>query len=211
MLQKVESNFFEDCTLHVARQLIGKLLVRELENGKAIVGKIVETEAYTEDDPACHAYANAQRKKMGQPLTGRSEILFGDPGISYVYLNYGIHCLFNVVTEPKGQAGAVLIRAVEILDGVDLASQNRTNVSKIEDLANGPGKLTRALQIDLSHNGLALGKAGLWIGEDKKIGTAPILSSPRVGISKAVERPWRFFESNSPFVSKTKFAINSIV
>lgn len=171
----------------VARELIGCRLFHE-----GCGGTIVETESYERDDPACHAY--------GGP-TKRNAPLFGPPGRAYVYLSYGIHSLFNVVAEPEGEAAAVLIRALEPATDVD-AMQARRGPRPEVDLCSGPGKLTEALGIGLDSDGadlsadpfLLLPRESNWRGE--------VVTSPRVGITKAVDLPWRFSLAGSPFVSR---------
>jgi DNA-3-methyladenine glycosylase len=173
----------------VARELIG---CRLLYDGCG--GTIVETESYERDDPACHAYVG---------LTKRTEVLFGPPGRAYVYLSYGIHSLLNFVAEPEGEAAAVLIRALEPTAGLG-AMRTRRGERPDADLCSGPGKLTEALGIGLDANNadlsadpfLLLPPEGGWVGD--------VVTSPRVGITKAVERPWRFSLSGSPFVSRPK-------
>jgi len=146
---------------------------------------IVETEAYIgEDDPACHASAGR---------TPRNEPLYGPPGLAYVYLNYGIHYLMNAVTEGDGHPAAVLIRALEPLDGVALMKKRRSidgRVLENVDLCRGPGNLSRALGISLASNRLDLTRRALSV-EDRGIPVAQIARGPRIGIRVAVDRPWR--------------------
>jgi DNA-3-methyladenine glycosylase len=146
---------------------------------------IVETEAYIgEDDPACHASAGR---------TPRNEPLYGPPGLAYVYLNYGIHYLMNAVTEGDGHPAAVLIRALEPLDGVALMKKRRSidgRVLENVDLCRGPGNLSRALGISLASNRLDLTRRALYV-EDRGIPVAQIARGPRIGIRVAVDRPWR--------------------
>ncbi len=196
--ERLTTAFFARDTVTVAKELIGCVLVHE-----GVAARIVETEAYTEDDPACHAYANGLRRSQGKPVTGRSALLFGPPGVAYVYLNYGIHWLFNVVTEPEGQAGAVLIRAVEPLKGEAIIHQRRPQARPI-DRTNGPGKVTLALGIDQSHNGRPLHKGRLFIARSVTQWGGKIRSSSRIGISKGQELPWRFFASDNQFVSPAR-------
>ena len=180
---------FFDRTVHeVARELIGC----ELRVGET-AGVIVETEAYEETDPACHAY-------IGR--TTRNEVLFGPPGHAYVYLSYGIHSLLNFVTEPEGSASAVLIRALEPTDGLDLMRRRRSR-DKLEQLCSGPGKLSEALGVDLSLNGADLFAPPFGLSEpDRDLAEAKITASPRIGITKAAELPWRYSIAGSRFVSK---------
>jgi DNA-3-methyladenine glycosylase len=184
---RLTAAFFNRSVHLVARELIGCRLFFA-----GCGGVIVETESYERDDPACHAYVG---------LTDRTEVLFGPPGRAYVYLSYGIHSLLNFVAEPEGEAAAVLIRALEPTDGIE-AMRARRGDRPDRDLCSGPGKLTEALAIGLEQNEadltvdpfLLLPPAGDWHGE--------ILSGPRVGITKAVERPWRFAVADNPHVSK---------
>lgn len=181
--------FFERSVHEVARDLVGCRLFYD-----GCGGTIVEAESYERDDPACHAYVG---------LTKRTEVLFGPPGRAYVYLSYGIHSLLNAVAEPQGEAAAVLIRALEPSAGLE-QMQERRGARQSGDLCSGPGKLTEALGIDLADNGadlstdpfLLLSREAGWSGE--------VIASPRVGITKAVERPWRFSLAGSPFVSRPR-------
>jgi DNA-3-methyladenine glycosylase len=184
----VNREFFDRSVHEVARDLIGcRLAVGET------AGVIVETEAYEASDPACHAY-------IGR--TARNEVLFGPPGHAYVYFSYGIHSLLNFVTEPEGTASAVLIRALEPIDGIELMRERRGR-EKIEELCSGPGKLTEALGVDLSLNGADLLTppfeldlpAGDWADVE-------VVTGPRIGITKAAELPWRYSVAGSRFVSR---------
>lgn len=183
-----------------AQRLIGCLLYREMEDGQIVSGRIVETEAYTQDDPACHAYNRR---------TPRCEVLYGAAGHAYVYFTYGIHHCLNVVCGIEGWAEGVLIRAIEPLSGLETMANNRgINALEIEAvrqkrlLCSGPGKICQALKIDGSFNGhdLTTGSS-LWIGNrlDENV---RISTGVRVGISKAKEREWRFMLQGSPFISK---------
>lgn len=172
--------FYSRNTLDVARELLGCMLCRR-DGDRVISGMIVETEAYTQNDPACHAYKGK---------TPRAITLFKEPGLSYVYLIYGMYHCFNVVTEPYDIAGAVLIRA---LDPVIPASNT-----------NGPGKLCRELNItkELNEQDLTLSKSDLWIESGNKISKAQIVQTVRIGIKLAVDYPWRFYIKDNPYVSK---------
>ena len=180
---------FFDRTVHeVARELIGC----ELRVGET-AGVIVETEAYEETDPACHAY-------IGR--TARNEVLFGPPGHAYVYLSYGIHNLLNFVTEPEGTASAVLIRALEPTDGLEVMRERRGR-DQLEQLCSGPGKLSEALGVGLVLNGADLFAPPFELTQpDRAIAEAEITPSPRIGITKAAELPWRYSVRGSRFVSK---------
>ena len=187
-------DFYERPTLKVAEQLLGKVLVHRGREGLTS-GVIVETEAYIgEDDPACHA-------SFGR--TKRNEPLFGPPGVAYVYLNYGVHYLVNAVTEADGYPGAVLIRALQPLDGIDLMRKRRSVKGRAVDeheLCRGPGNLTRALGIGQKENRLDLTDSTLTI-EDRGIRVKEIGRGPRIGIRVAMERPWRFFVERHRSVS----------
>ena len=180
--------FFERSVHEVARDLVGCRLFFD-----GVGGAIVETESYERDDPACHAYVG---------LTDRTEVLFGPPGLAYVYLSYGIHSLLNFVAEPEGQAAAVLIRALEPTAGLKTMRERRGERPDGE-LCSGPGKLTEALGIGLERNGADLGRDPfLLLGPE---GQPPkVVTGPRIGITKAVDRPWRFSAAGSRFVSRPR-------
>ena len=188
-------------TLEVARGLLGCYLVRTLPNGKDLVGRIVETEGYLADDPACHAYAQRGRLAKGLSPTGRSAVMFAAPATAYVYLNYGLHWLFNIVTEKEGVAGAVLIRALEPISGVAQMKVARDTL-KYSNLTNGPGKLTQAMQITGDFNGHDVFAAPLCLEKPAAPCRFSVVTRTRVGISKAVDKPWRFYVKDSQFVSK---------
>jgi DNA-3-methyladenine glycosylase len=193
-------SFYDRPTLEVARDLLGKVLVHH-RRGVVTSGAIVEVEAYIgESDPACHAAPGPTR---------RNEPLYGAPGHAYVYLNYGIHCLVNVVTESHGSPAAVLIRALDPIDGVDVmrrrrarAAKGRTrrSVSAIHDLCRGPGNLTMAMGITLADNRLDLLGDRLYV-EDRRIAPGPIVWGSRIGIRVGVESPWRAWIAGHPAVS----------
>jgi DNA-3-methyladenine glycosylase len=177
---------FYDRSVHdVARDLIG-CVVRH--GGTA--GRIVETESYHMDEPACHAYVG---------LTQRTRTLFGPPGHAYVYFSYGIHSLLNAVCEREGIGAAVLIRALEPVDGIDLMRARR-GTERTRELCSGPGKLTQALGIDLSLNGSSL--AGGPIAVLEREAQPRIAIGERIGITKAADLPWRFCDADSAHVSR---------
>ncbi|MCK4325847.1 DNA-3-methyladenine glycosylase [bacterium] len=184
-------SFYQRDTVTVARQLLGKLLAHHTSEG-ITSGKIVEVEAYLgENDPGSHA---------SRGITPRNKIMFGKPGLAYVYFIYGSHFLFNVVTEPEGRAGAVLIRALEPVEGIRL-TQKRRGFQSLRSLTNGPGKLTQALEITKEQNGSDLTKGNLKIlnkGKEK----FDIVSSTRIGIKKGSEANLRFYITGNRFVSK---------
>jgi DNA-3-methyladenine glycosylase len=187
-------SFYERATLTVAEALLGKVLVHRTASGAA-AGMIVETEAYIgEEDPACHAAPGPTR---------RNEPLYGLPGVAYVYLNYGIHYLVNAVTESEGRPAAVLIRALQPLDGIPLMRKRRTVDGRevgVADLCRGPGNLTRALGITLAENRLDLTASQLWI-EDRDLEPGTVAWGPRVGIRVGVDRPWRCWIDGNSSVS----------
>lgn len=190
--QVLDRAFYARPTLDVARDLVGKVLVHSVR-GKRTSGVIVETEAYIgESDPACHAAPG---------LTKRNEPLYGEPGYAYVYLNYGIHYLVNAVTEPKGFPAAVLIRALEPLEGIVAMRQRRTRpgIRDIE-LCKGPGNLTEALDISLDQNRADLTSGVLTI-EDHGFPARPVEWSPRIGIRVGTDQHWRCTASDSEAVS----------
>jgi DNA-3-methyladenine glycosylase len=186
--RRLEPAFFERSVHDVARELIGCELLFA-----GVGGTIVETESYERDDPACHAYIG---------LTDRTEVLFGPPGRAYVYLSYGIHSLLNFVAEPEGEAAAVLIRALQPSAGLE-AMRARRGARPDGELCSGPGKLTEALEIGLELNGADLGRDPFLLQAPP--GAPPeVVSGPRIGITKATERPWRFCAAGSPFVSRPR-------
>lgn len=184
-------DFFGRDTEIVARELLGQLLVKTTPAGR-MVGRIVEAEAYHgPGDAASHA---------GNGVTPRSAIMFGPPGIAYVYLNYGVHCLLNVVTERDGVAGAVLMRALEPVEGLDLMRANRPAESDI-DLTSGPGKLTKAMGINLADNGRDITTGDLALASGPPI-DFKICSSSRVGVRKGADAKLRFYVAGSRYVSR---------
>jgi DNA-3-methyladenine glycosylase len=189
LAEPLGADFFARSVHTVARELIGCRLFYE-----GCGGTIVETESYERDDPACHAYVG---------LTRRTEVLFGPPGRAYVYLSYGIHSLLNAVAEPDGEAAAVLIRALEPTTGLE-AMRSRRGERPDTELCSGPGKLTEALGIGLDANGADLGAEPFLLMSPEPGWDGDIVTGPRVGITKAVERPWRFSLAGSRFVSRPR-------
>ena len=188
-------SFYLQDTRTVAKALLGQEVVRRLPTGETLAGIIVETEAYLTDDPACHAY-------RGQ--TPRNAAMFGPPGQAYVYFTYGLHMMFNLVCAPQGIAEAVLIRALEPTEGIDLMRQNRGGMAETRQLTNGPGKLAQALALTrLDHNEADLTNPNgeLFI----RPRTAPpfeLVETTRIGITRGVELPWRYYIRGNPYVSK---------
>jgi DNA-3-methyladenine glycosylase len=186
-------------TLRVARELLGKRLVVPSEAGERVSGRVVETEAYLgAEDRAAHSY--------GGRRTRRTETMFGAGGRAYVFFVYGMHHQFNVVTGPEGLPHVVLVRAVEPEEGIDLMKERRP-VSKGRELTNGPGKLCRALGIDLTFDGedLTTGKRVRLEETGVRFKPEQIASGPRVGIDYAAEdalKPWRFWVKGNEYVSR---------
>jgi DNA-3-methyladenine glycosylase len=176
--------------LEVARDLIGCVVEHD-----GMCGVIVETEAYHESEPACHAFVG---------VTPRTRTLFGEPGVAYVYRSYGIHALLNAVCEPAGVGAAVLIRALEPLVGVEEMRMRRARVRE-RDLCSGPGKLTQAIGVELRENGTSLldGPIVIRPREPDRAARRPrVLVGTRVGITKAVDLRWRFCAAGNPHVSR---------
>ncbi|MFL5845585.1 MAG: DNA-3-methyladenine glycosylase [Solirubrobacteraceae bacterium] len=180
-------DFFARPVLEVARDLVGWTL----RHGET-AGTIVETEAYHQDEAACHAYVG---------VTKRTATLFGAPGTVYVYRSYGIHALFNIVCEPEDVGAAVLVRALEPTDGIELMRLRR-RLDRIHDLCSGPGKLTQALDIELELNQTDVVGGGPVVLEPPAGEVPVLLEGPRIGITKAAELPWRFCAAGSRSVSK---------
>jgi DNA-3-methyladenine glycosylase len=187
---RLEREFFDRSVHDVAQDLIGCVV----RHGRT-AGRIVETESYHVDDPACHAYNG---------LTPRTEVLFGPPGHAYVYRSYGIHALLNFVAEPDGDAAAVLLRALEPLEGIDLMRRRR-GLDRVEQLCSGPGKLTQAMGIWLDLNGVPLDRGPIEVYTRDPATRAPeVVTGPRIGITRATEFPWRFCEAGSRYVSRPR-------
>jgi DNA-3-methyladenine glycosylase len=188
--EPLDPAFYARPVIDVARDLLGCVV----RHGGA-AGVIVETEAYHHSEPACHAFVG---------LTPRTHTLFGPPGRAYVYQSYGIHALLNAVCEPEGTGAAVLIRALEPLDGLT-AMRARRGVERVDELCSGPGKLTQALGIELDRNGgdLATGPVRIEPAAAGWEQLEPVIG-PRVGITKAAELPWRFCAPGAPSVSRPR-------
>jgi DNA-3-methyladenine glycosylase len=180
-----QRSFYARSVHEVARDLVGCIVRHE-----GTAGRIVEVESYHQEEPACHAFNG---------LTPRTEVLFGSPGFAYVYRSYGIHALLNAVAEDEGVGAAALIRALEPVDGVDLMRERR-GLERAEELCNGPGKLTQALDIWLDLNGTPLQGGPIEILPREA--EPSIITGTRIGITKAVELPWRFCDADSRCVSR---------
>jgi DNA-3-methyladenine glycosylase len=186
--QRLTRPFFARPTLQVARDLLGARLVR-LENGRRLAGIIIETEAYiSEDDLGCHA-------KAGR--TPRTQVMYGPPGFGYVYFTYGMHWMFNIVTEPVDFPAAVLIRAIHPTEGLEIIASRRNSQPPVH-WTDGPAKLTQALAIDSKLNGsdLCASQAELFLETGSSISDSSVTTGPRVGLNSVLEpwksKPWRF-------------------
>ena len=175
----------------VARRLLGSLLIRELD-GRRLVGKIVETEAYDQTDAASHSYRGR---------TPRTEVMFGPAGHLYVYFTYGMHYCCNVVTGQVDEGSAVLIRAIEPLEGQESMLDNRGGKVTERQLTNGPAKVCQALGIDAGLNGHDLQQPPLRLQLEPQVSPELIQTTTRVGISQAIDIPWRFYLKDSDFIS----------
>ena len=187
--------FYLQDTREAAQKLLGQLVVRRLPSGEVLSGIIVETEAYLTDDPACHAY-------RGQ--TPRNAAMFGPPGHAYVYFTYGLHMMLNLVCAPEGIAEAVLIRALEPVEGIEWMRQQRGERVDTRQLTNGPGKLAQALGLTrLTHNELDVTDPN---GELRILSNAyppfEMVTTTRIGITQGVDLAWRFYIQGSPYVSR---------
>ena len=195
-MKKLPQSFYlrNDVTL-IAQKLIGKKLVSYI-NGKLTSGIIVETEAYSgKNDKACHSHLNKK--------TQRTKIMYENGGLAYVYLCYGIHHLFNIVTNQKNHADAVLIRAIEPQEGIDLMSERRNYPRPKYRISSGPGCMSEAMGIQKTHYGTDLTGNLIWI-EESKYANFKIASTPRIGVDYAEEDallPWRYLVKDNPWVS----------
>jgi DNA-3-methyladenine glycosylase len=188
---RLPRSFYARPAAEVAPDLLGKILARKLD-GTVLRGRVVETEAYLgESDPGSHAFRGP---------TPRTQVMFGAPGFVYVYFTYGAHYCMNVVTDADGTAGAVLLRALEPLDGTVVMERNRGG-RPLVDLCNGPGKLCQALGITREQNGTDLEGDAIWMEDD---GASPlqIARSTRVGLSAGKAMPLRFYIPGSPYISR---------
>ena len=186
--------FYQRATIEVARNLLGKILV----HGET-AGMIVETEAYLGgDDLASHSAVG---------ITERTRVIFGPPGHAYVYLSYGIHECLNIVAEPEGVPGCVLIRALQPVAGIDVMRSRRPGARTDRDLTSGPGKLTRALAITLKHNGADVTRGEITVhtpahSHALQFRSPEIVVTPRIGITKCADLPLRFLVKGNSFVSR---------
>ena len=196
--KKLDKDFYKAKVLIVARQLLGKTLVKK--DGKTILsGRIVEVEAYDgEVDQAAHSYGG---------ITKRNEIMFNEGGYLYVYLSYGVHFCCNVVTGIKNKGTAILIRAVEPVEGIEIMCKNRfgkknINEKEIINLTSGPGKVCKAFGIEKKHSGFDLTGDKIFILNSSLKEREKIVSSKRIGITKSAHLPWRFYIKNNPYLSR---------
>jgi DNA-3-methyladenine glycosylase len=188
-VRRLSRRFYSGPTLQVAESLLGRTLYRDSEEG-LVAGRLVEVEAYCGSaDPASHAY----RRR-----TPRNQIMFGPPGHLYVYFTYGMHHCANIVTESDGVAGAVLLRAVEPLQGLEVMAARRGTVVP-RSLARGPGRLCQAFGLSRVDNGSDLGSGPIWVGASRRL-KGHIRTSKRIGVKPEMDQPWRFYE-DGPWVS----------
>jgi DNA-3-methyladenine glycosylase len=199
-MKKLPRLFYTRHTLGVAKELLGKIFVRKI--GKKILsGKIVETEAYLHNDPACHA---------SRGMTERNKVMFKEGGYLYVYFTYGMHYCANIVTFREGIGEAVLIRAVEPIDGIDVMMKNRkrTDVRHLEGvrhllgLTNGPAKFAQAFALQRKQSGVYLMGSEIYLLDAESIPKSQIVSTTRIGIHVGVEKKWRFYIKGNEWISK---------
>ena len=194
-LQIIPAEFYARNTVEVAPALLGKLLVRTIGRDR-LVGRIVEVEAYGgRDDPASHAFHG---------LTSRNAPMYGEPGHAYIYFTYGNHYCLNITTQKAGRPGAVLLRALQPAHGLGMMRRFRPNVKDTE-LTNGPGKLTKAMRIDKSLNEQSMAVRGpLFVTEPQQLvrNAYEIWRSTRIGITEGLDKQWRFFLKENPYVSR---------
>ncbi|NTV67021.1 MAG: DNA-3-methyladenine glycosylase [Chlorobaculum sp.] len=194
-MKRLDADFYQTPTLLLAERLLGKVFVLREASGRLTKGRIVETEAYLGvGDEACHAWRG---------MTERNRVMFGPPGHLYIYFSYGCHYLANIVSEPEGVAGAVLLRAMEPLEGIEWMQERRKTKDE-RTLMSGPGKLTQALGLGPAHYGESLFGDLCWLEDAPGIPPELIGASPRIGISRSVSLPWRRFVAGSPHLSKTQ-------
>lgn len=187
--------FYDRPAEQVARELLGKVIVHEIE-GYRLAGRIVEVEAYLGDgDEAAHSFAG---------VTGRTRVIFGPPGHAYVYFSYGIHHCLNLVTEAAGRAGCVLIRALEPLEGLEEMFRRRPQAKRPADLCSGPGKLTQAMGITLAHYGADVTRGALTVCEPADARNFQVRRSVRVGITRSADLPLRFYIRENEHVGRPR-------
>ncbi len=195
MVAPLPREFYEQDTRTAAQKLLGQVVARRLPTGETLSGIIVETEAYLTDDPACHAYRGR---------TPRNSTMFGPPGHAYVYFTYGLHMMLNLVCAPEGVAEAVLIRALEPVEGVETMRAHRGGIPETRLLTNGPGKLAQALALTrLSHNGVDVtDSASELMILPNDYPPFDLVATTRIGITQGVDLPWRYYVAGNPYVSR---------
>ena len=197
--RRLGRSFYARDPVTLARDLLGRILLYESPQG-LVGGRIVETEAYTgETDPASHAFRGR---------SARNAVMFDKPGLAYVYFSYGMHHCLNVTADRVGVAGAVLLRALEPVQGIEVMQQTGVN-GPLERLLSGPGKICKAFGLSLKDNGRDLVEGPLRIASGREVPAAEVSVSPRIGISRAVTLPYRFFVSSSPSVSGPRRALKA--
>ncbi|MEX0833248.1 MAG: DNA-3-methyladenine glycosylase [Actinomycetota bacterium] len=193
--RRLGRRFFARPAAEVAPDLLGRLLVREMSSGRRLSGRIVETEAYEQSDPASHSYRGR---------TERNGVMFGGPGLLYVYFTYGMHFCMNVVTGPEGVGSAVLLRAVEPLDGIDLMARRRST-RDLRLLCSGPARMCQAFGVARRQNGLDLvAGSEMHIEAGIPAQETDIAAGSRVGVRDGVGRDWRFRLRHDEFVSRAR-------
>jgi len=193
MAGRLPRSFYARSALKVAPELLGRVLVRTLADGIRLAARIVETEAYLPDDPASHAFRG---------MTPRNEVMFGSPGRLYVYFTYGNHWMMNAVTGRAGEGTAVLLRAAEPLQGLEVMAAHRGR-DHHRDLCSGPGKLAKAFGVSGAQNGQDLVRASdVYILEGQAVARSHVSRTTRVGVTLGAERRWRFIVTGDPFVSR---------
>jgi DNA-3-methyladenine glycosylase len=195
--RRLSRSFFARPSPEVAPDLLGRILIRTLPSGAELAVRLVETEAYQENDPASHSYRGR---------TARTRVMFGPAGRLYVYFAYGMHFCMNVVTGRDGEGSAVLLRAGEPITGLP-EMRRRRGVEDPRVLCSGPGRLCQALGVDRADDGVDLVRAAsIRLFEGEPVPVDRIVATTRIGIRAAVERPWRFIERDDPFVSRARRA-----
>jgi len=191
----IPREFYLQDTRTAAQRLLGQIVSRRLPTGEVLSGVIVETEAYLTDDPACHAY-------RGQ--TPRNSAMFGPPGHAYVYFTYGLHMMLNLVCAPEGIAEAVLIRALEPVEGIETMRRHRGGIVETRQLTDGPGKLAQALALTrLSHNELDVtDPASDLLVLLNKYPPFDMVATTRIGITQGMDLPWRYYVAGNPYISR---------
>ncbi|MFA6467943.1 MAG: DNA-3-methyladenine glycosylase [Bacteroidota bacterium] len=203
-MRTLPRSFYTRNTLIVAKELLGKILVRKIGKSQ-LAGIIVETEAYLHNDPASHSYRG---------ITERTKVMFGNGGHLYVYFTYGMHHCANIVTQKEGRGEAVLLRAVEPIDGIDVMMKNRSGRNEInndrhlsdtghlKNLTNGPAKLAQSFGLSRNESGTDLLENKIYLTEGIAVPKSQIISTTRIGINVATEKKWRFYIKGNVCVSK---------